>query len=511
MSADPGARRWWAVGALVLASLVVGFDVTILSLALPVMADDLSANNVELQWFVTSYTLVFAAGMIPAGMLGDRYGRKKVLLGALVLFGAASLACAYATSPGTFIGARAVLGLGAALIMPTTLSLLPVMFSDEERPKAIGAVAGAAMLAYPLGPILGGYLLNHFWWGSVFLINVPVVILAFLAVSAWLPESRSKEAKRFDVGGLVFSSTGLAAMTYGVIQGGEKGWTDVTTLAPLLGGLLVLVVFVLWERRVADPLVDLSLFRSARFTTGTLLGTVINFTMFGVLFTMPQYYQAILGTDALGSGFRLLPMVGGLLVGVAVAPRLAKAIGPRAAVGLGLALLAAGLFYGATTDTGSGTGLAAAWTAVYGIGLGFALPTVMDAALGALSEDSAGVGSGVNQSIRTLGGSFGAAILGSILNSGYRGGLDLGGLPERAQDAVEESVFGGLAVARATHSSSLADSVSAAFVHGLDVVLVVSGALGLLGVLIAVVWLPRRVGRSAAQNAESEHEAADAA
>ncbi|MGW7433179.1 DHA2 family efflux MFS transporter permease subunit [Streptomyces sp. NPDC054861] len=505
-----GARRWWAVGALVLASMVVGFDVTILSLALPAMADDMGANNVELQWFVSSYTLVFAAGMIPAGMLGDRFGRKKVLLAALVIFGVSSLACAFATSAGAFIGARALLGLGAALIMPTTLALLPVMFSDEERPKAIGAVAGAAMLAYPLGPILGGYLLNDFWWGSVFLINVPVVILAFLAVAAWLPESKAREAKPFDVGGLVFSSVGLAALTYGVIQGGQEGWTDVTTLAPCVGGLLALVVFVVWEKRVDEPLVDLSLFHSARFTSGTMLGVVINFTMFGVLFTMPQYYQAVLGTDAMGSGFRLLPMVGGLLVGVTVANKIAKALGPKTSVSIGFVLLAVGLFYGATTGTDSGTGLAAAWTAVYGLGLGIALPTAMDAALGALSEDTAGVGSGVNQSIRTLGGSFGAAILGSILNSGYHSNLDLDGVPAQARGAVEDSVFGGLAVARAINSEALAESVRSAYVTALDVVLVVSGGLGLLGVLLAVVWLPRQVGLSTPKAAESGHEAADA-
>jgi EmrB/QacA subfamily drug resistance transporter len=491
--------------------MVVGFDVTILSLALPAMADDMGANNAELQWFVTSYTLVFAAGMIPAGVLGDRFGRKKVLLAALVIFGISSLACAYATTAGTFIGARALLGLGAALIMPTTLALLPVMFSDEERPKAIGAVAGAAMLAYPLGPILGGYLLNHFWWGSVFLINVPVVILAFLAVSAWLPESKAREAKPFDVGGLVFSSVGLAALTYGVIKGGEEGWTDVTTLVPCLGGLLALLVFVFWEKRLDDPLVDLSLFRSARFTSGTMLGVVINFTMFGVLFTMPQYYQAVLAADAMGSGFRLLPMVGGLLVGVTVANKIAKALGPKTAVGVGFVLLAAGLFYGATTGIDSGSGLAAAWTAAYGLGLGIALPTAMDAALGALSDDTAGVGSGVNQSIRTLGGSFGAAILGSILNSGYRGDLDLGGVPAQARAAVEDSVFGGLAVARSIQSEALAGAVRSAYVTALDVVLVVSGCLGLLGVLLTVVWLPRQVGQSTPKAAESGHEAADAA
>ncbi|WP_256726747.1 DHA2 family efflux MFS transporter permease subunit [Streptomyces acidiscabies] len=506
-----GARRWWAVAALVLASMAVGFDVTILSLALPAMAEDLGANNAELQWFVTSYTLVFAAGMIPAGMLGDRFGRKKVLLVALVIFGISSLACAYATSSGVFIGARAVLGLGGALIMPTILALLPVMFDDEERPKAIGAVAGAAMLAYPLGPILGGYLLNHFWWGSVFLINVPVVIVAYLAVSAWLPESKAKEAKPFDLGGLLLSSLGLTALTYGVIRGGDAGWTDATTLASMVAGLVALVAFVMWEKRTLDPLVDLSLFKSARFNSGTMLGTVINFTMFGVLFTMPQYYQAILGTDAMGSGFRLLPMVGGLLVGVTVANKVAKALGPKTSVGIGFALLGAALFYGGTTDVGSGTGLAAAWTAAYGLGLGLVLPTVMDAALGALSDDSAGVGAAVNQSIRTVGGSFGAAILGSILNSNYRGDLDLGGVPAAAQEAAKDSVFGGLAVARSISSSSFADSVRNSFVSALDIVLVVSGFLGLLGVLIAVVWLPREVGQSTAKAPESEHDAADAA
>ncbi|MGI5163769.1 DHA2 family efflux MFS transporter permease subunit [Spirillospora sp. CA-253888] len=505
---EQGARRWWAVAALVLASLAVGFDVTILSLALPVMAGDLDATNVELQWFVTAYTLVFAAGMIPAGMLGDRFGRKKVLLAALVIFGAASLAAAYAPSSGAFIAARAVLGLGAALIMPTTLALLPVLFTDEERPKAIGAVAGAAMLAYPIGPILGGWLLNHFWWGSVFLINLPVVVVAVLAVGAWLPESRSDRPKRFDAGGLVLSSGALAALTYGVIEAGEAGWTDAAALAPMLGGLAGLALFVAWEARVKDPLVDLSLFRSARFTSGTALGTVVNFTMFGVLFAMPQYYQAVLGTDAMGSGLRLLPMVVGLLAGISVASATAKAIGPKAAVAAGFVLLAGGLFLGATTGTGSGTGLAAVWTAVYGLGLGLALPTAMDAALGALPTDSAGVGSGVNQAIRTVGGSFGAAILGSVLNSGYRGRIELDGLPDQAADAARESVFGGLAVARAAKSGALEDSVRSAFVHGLDVVLLVSGGLGVLGALLALLWLPRRVGPAQGQPTQSEHEPA---
>ncbi|MGV9776249.1 MFS transporter [Streptosporangium sp. NPDC003464] len=191
-------RRWWALAALVLTSLAVGFDMTILNLALPAMAEDLHADNAQLQWFITAYTLTFAAGMIPAGMLGDRLGRRRMLLAGLIIFGLSSLVAAYATSVGMFIAARAVLGVGAALIMPTVIALLPALFEVEERPKAIGTLAGASMLAYPIGPTLGGWLLNHFWWGSVFLINIPVVIIAVAAVLAWLPESRAEQARRID-------------------------------------------------------------------------------------------------------------------------------------------------------------------------------------------------------------------------------------------------------------------------------------------------------------------------
>ncbi|WP_167476895.1 MFS transporter [Nocardia arthritidis] len=503
---DLGARRWWAVGALVLASLVIGFDVTILNLALPAMAEDLHATTSDLQWFITAYTLVFAAGMIPSGMLGDRFGRKRVLLTALVIFGAASIAAAYSDSPGTFIASRVLLGLGAAALMPTILALLPVMFAEEERQKAIGAVAGAAMLAFPIGPILGGLLLDHFWWGSVFLINVPVVILALLAVAMWLPESRSETAKRIDYLGIALSSGALAALTYGVIQAGESGWGATKTYWPLIGGAVALALFVLWENRIDDPIVDLSLFRTGGFSAGTVLGTVVNFTMFGVLFAMPQYYQAILGTDAMGSGLRLLPMVIGMLFGLSSAEKLAAAIGQKAAVGLGFALLAGGLCVGTLMDVHSGTGFAAIWTAVYGLGLGLALPTAMNAALGALSANNAGVGSGVNQSIRTIGGSFGAAILGSLLNSAYRDRLDLAGVPDAAAHAVRESVFGGLSVARAINSPALADTVSGAFVHGLTTILLVSGGLGILGTALAVLLLPRRVGPAPDRIAQSEHE-----
>jgi DHA2 family multidrug resistance protein-like MFS transporter len=368
----------------------------------------------------------------------------------------------------------------------------------------------ATMLGYPVGPILGGWLLGHFWWGSVFLINVPVVVLALLATVAWLPESRTTEPKRLDVPGVLTSSAGLAALTYGVIQAGQYGWGDVTAVGPLLGGAVLVAAFVAWECRASEPLVDLTLFRQAAFTVGTLLSTAVSFVMFGVLFAVPQYYQAILGADAMGGGVRLLPMIGGMLAGAVVADRFAVRVGARAVVGLGFALLAGAMFAGATTSAGSGYGLAAAWITVAGLGLGFVMPVAMDAAIGTLREEAGGVGSALIQAVRMVGGSFGAAILGSVLNSGYRGHLDLTGLPPAAAQAVREGVYGGLAVARRTGSAALAGDVRAAFVHGMDVLLVVSASLGVLGVLLALFLPPRRpeVGPRRSERPESEHEAA---
>jgi DHA2 family multidrug resistance protein-like MFS transporter len=500
-----GARRWWAVGALVLAVLAVGFDVTILSLALPALAAGLHASTSQLQWFVAAYTLVFAAAMIPGGMLGDRYGRKKLLLIALIVFGASSIAAAYAPSAGAFIAARAVLGLGGAVILPLVLGVVPTMFDERERRRAIAIVMAATMLGYPVGPILGGWLLGRFWWGSVFLINVPVVVLAMIAAIAWLPESRGRRSRRLDLPGVVTSSAGLALLTYGVIQAGQYGWGDLTSVVPLAGGAVLIGCFAVWERRVADPLVDLGLFRDAGFTVGTILSTAVSFLMFGVLFAVPQYFQAVLGTGAMGGGVRLLPLIGGMLAGATAADRLAIRADAKAAAALGFALLASGLLLGATTTAGSGYGLAAAWTVIAGLGLGFVMPVAMDAALGTLTGDT-GVGSAVIQAVRMVGGSFGAAVLGSVLNAGYRGRVDLTGLPPAAAHAVRDSVFGGLEVARRTASAALAGSARAAFVHGMDLVFLVCGGLGAAGVLVALL-LPRRAAlpSAATERRESEH------
>src|SRR5215469_3821133 len=324
------SRRWWALGALALSVLVVALDLFVLTLALPTLSADLHATSGDLQWFVDAYSLVLAAAMLPAGLIGDWIGRKRLLLVALGVFGAASLACAYSTSAGELIAARAVLGLAAAVILPMSLAVLPVLFTAEERPRAIAAVGGATFLGYPIGPILGGWLLDHFWWGSVFLINVPVVVVAIVAVSTLMPESRGADTSRVDVAGIVISSAGLALLTYGLIKAGDNGWGDVTAIATMSAGVVALAAFAAWEGRTSGrrsgsrtlPLVDLKLFGSAGFTWGTVLATLVSFALFGLVFAMPQYFLDVRGLNSLGAGIRMLPMIAGLAVGLAIGQRL---------------------------------------------------------------------------------------------------------------------------------------------------------------------------------------------
>src|SRR4029450_7091839 len=256
------SRRWLALGSLALAVLTVGLDGTILSVALPTLGGALDASTGQLQWFVAAYTLVFAAALGPGGVLGDRYGRKKMLLVSLLIFGAASVACALAPSADTFIAARALLGLGGAIMLPMVLALIPVLFDETERARAIGAITAAAVLGFPIGPLLGGWMLTRFDWSWVFVINLPVVALALVAVAVLLPESRSNVRQRIDLVGGALSAAGLALLTYGVISAGDAGWSTTAPLAEMLGGAFALVAFVIWERRVAVPLSDTGLFRS---------------------------------------------------------------------------------------------------------------------------------------------------------------------------------------------------------------------------------------------------------
>lgn len=507
------ARRWWALVALSVAVLVVGIDLTVLNVALPTLARSLHASTSQLQWFVDSYSLVLAGLLLPAGLLADRFGRKRLLLVALVVFGASSAGCAYAGSPAALIAIRALLGGGAAVIVTVSLSILTVLFpTDEERQKATAVLMGCTLLGYPLGPLLGGWLLTHFWWGSVFLINAPLAVLAVVAIAFLMPESRSALPPRLDGSGVILSSLGLVGITYGVIQAGDDGWSSSRAVVALVIGAAALVAFVAWERRVAsggrEPLVDLGLFRSARFSWGTALATMVSFATFGLLFAMPQYFQAVMGQKPLGSGIRLLPLIGGLVLGGALATRLqgtrstsdtgpaSSVPAPRVAanrvVAVGFAAMALGLFLGATTSLHSGTGWVAFWFVICGFGLGFSLPATMNAALGALSPERAGTGSGLIMACRQVGATIGVALLGNILDSEYRDHVNVAHLPAIAAQAVREGVATGIAVARQLGDGALAHSVQSAFVISLDVMLCVCGGIAVCAMVLALVFLPRR-------------------
>ncbi|BCJ48740.1 MFS transporter [Actinoplanes sp. NBRC 14428] len=480
--------RWWALAALSLSTIAIGLDGTVLSVALPTLAGDLNASTGDLQWFTTSYLLVLAAALLPAGMLGDRFGRKRMLLGALAVFGIASAACSYATTSGQLIGARAALGLGAAVIMPLSSAVLTVIFEPAERTRALTVWITANTLGIPLGPLVGGWLLDHFWWGSVFLINLPLVVVGIVAVALWVPESHGDRTRRFDPAGIVLSAVGLVVTTYGIIEAGERGWSDPRSLVTVAAGVAVMAAFVLWQRRAQAPLVDLALFRSRAFTWGSILATVASFAMFGLLFALPLFYQAVRGNDAFGTGLRLLPVIGGLMVGARLAGRLEPKLGAKAVVTAGLVMIAGSLFAGTATGPGTGYGFVAAWITVTGVGLGFTMPPAMNAALGALSKERSGVGSGLIQAMRQVGSAIGVAVLGTVLNSAYRDGIDGSGLPA----AARESVSAGMSVAARLGDPAAAAVVRSAFTDGMGAALLVAGVIAVAGAILSVAFLPGR-------------------
>jgi DHA2 family multidrug resistance protein-like MFS transporter len=508
--AGSGARRWWTLGALALSVLVVGLDVFVLTLAIPTLSIDLHASASDAQWFLSAYSLVLAAALLPAGLLGDRYGRKKLLVWALVLFGLASLACAYSVSSGELILARVALGLAAAVIMPLALAVLPVMFTPEERPRAIAIVGGATFLGFPLGPILGGWLLDNYWWGSVFLINVPIVVIALAAVIWLMPESRSERRPRIDVVGAILSSAGLTALTYGFIEAGKDGWGAAATMSTIAAGVVGTIAFIAWERvvtrRGGQPLIDLALFRSAGFTWGTTLATMISFALFGIFFVIPQYYLDVRGLDSLGSGVRMLSLIGGMLAGLGGGQRLqtfrtgpdGRTAGPRVSpkvIGAaGFAIMAVAMVLGTSTGTTTATGFMMTWFALTGLGLGLAMPTMLNAALGALTQERSGSGSALLTAMRQVGATIGVAVLGTVIATVYQSKLHLAGLPAGVADAARSSVAAGVAVAHqlpAPLSAGLLGSVRSAYASGLDVMLWICAGIAIAAAVLAALFIPR--------------------
>lgn len=473
-------QRWWAVGALALASLTLSLDTTVLNVALPTLATELRATTAQLQWFSAAYTFALAAALLPAGMLGDRYGRRSLLLGGLIAFGLASVACAFSTSPAELIVARVALGLAAAVLIPLSIAVLPGLFPDAaERKRAVFLWVTANAAGLPLGPIVGGWLLHMFWWGSVFLINVPLVAAGAVLVRLLVPESRGQRARPVDGVGVLLSSTGMLGLTYGFITIGHTGWTDPIGPGCVLAGIILLAVFIRTQRRVAHPLIDLSLFGVSAFRSGALLSAIVNFVLFGVLFALPLYFQAVQGANPFTTGLRLLPMIAGLIVGTWVAERIGRQVSVRVVVATGFGLLAVAMCIGATASVQTGYAHAALWTTLLGLGLGFAMPTAMSLGLSALTSERAGSGSALLQALRQIGGTVGVAVLGAVLNVAY-----LAQLPPNA-DAATAGVSAG--VAAAGDDQGLVAAVREAFVHGMNIMLAACAVVAVCAVALGLL------------------------
>ncbi|MDL4772267.1 MFS transporter [Actinomadura xylanilytica] len=517
----PDNRRWWGLGALAFALLALGFDMTILNVALTTLSEDLHASTSRLQWIVDAYVLVFAALLLPAGLLGDRFGRKRLLLAGMVIFGAASLGGALADGPGGIIVARAVMGIGAAIITPLSMSLLPAVFPPEERTRAVAVWSAAMALGLPLGPLLGGWLLEHFWWGSIFLINVPVVAIAAVAVAFLLPESRDPSAPRVDWPGSVLSMGGLAGLVYGVTEGPARGWTDPVVPGAIAGGLVLLACFVGWERRLDQPMMDVGLFRDRTFLWAVAAGVLGTLVMSGTLFVLPQYLQVIQGNSVFGTGLRLIPMLLGLMAGGLATDRLSARTGNKAITVAGLFVLAAGLGIGALTGVGDSYTFTGAWLGVLGLGIGLTMVPAMDTVLGTLPENQMGRGAGLVQTLRQTGGALGIAGLGSLLSSIYRDRLETGSLPgtgtggaasEAANAAAETargSLGGAAAVAGRLGDGALMASARDAYVGGMGATLTACAVAALATAVLVWVFAPgRRTERAApaGDGRESIHE-----
>jgi len=484
------------LGVTCLSVVVVGLDLTVLNIALPEISAALHASTGDLQWIVDAYSLTFAGVMLSAGVLGDRVGRRRLLLAGLAVFLAASVWCALSVSAGELIAARAVMGLGAGIVFPLALAVVAAAFGDAERPKAIGILTAAIAASLPLGPVLGGLLLQHFSWNSVFWINVPAVCLTLVAGAVLVPESRNPAALPLDVPGALLSAGAVTCLVWGVINGPERGWTAPSAWMLLAGSAVLLAAFAVREHRAEHPLVDPAMFGDRRFSWGTAATVAVSVALFGIMFVVPQYLQSVLGDDPINAGLRLLPMMAGLLVAGGAASLVARAAGTRLTVAAGLALLTAGLAVLSQVQLATGYAAVAAGLALCGLGIGVSIAVAMDAVMGAAGGDEAGAGAAVNSTLRQVGGAVAVAVLGSVLAASYTRGI---------QPALAKLPAGDAAVARASITqaaqlashlpsggSALRAAAGTAFLHGMSIVMLSCAAVTVLAALASLRYLPGR-------------------
>jgi EmrB/QacA subfamily drug resistance transporter len=496
MDADTIYRRRWAtLMVLSLSLVIIGLDNTILNVALPTLVRELGATASQLQWMVDAYILVFAGLLLTMGALGDRFGRKLALTVGLIIFGLSSVAAAFADSATTLIAARAVMGVGGALIMPATLSIITNVFEGQERGRAIAIWAGVAGLGIILGPVIGGWLLESYWWGSIFLINVFVVIVALVGGAFLVPESKDPDATPLDPLGAVLSIAGLVALVFAIIEAPSRGWTDPVVVGAFLGAAVVLSVFLWWETRTEHPMLRLSFFKNPRFSAASVAITLVFFAMFGTVFLNTQYLQFVLGYTPLEAGFRVMP-VATMIIAAPLSARLAERFGTKVVVASGLTVVAVALTVLATITIDSGYGRVAVALAILGAGMGTAMAPATESIMGSLPLAKAGVGSAMNDTTRQVGGALGVAILGSVLASSYGAAMEpvVAQLPTAAADVASDSIGGAAAVASqiGEAGAGLIEAASSAFIDGMNSAVWVAVGVALLGAVITWAYLPAR-------------------
>jgi EmrB/QacA subfamily drug resistance transporter len=492
-------RRRRILLVLCLSLLVVVIDNTILNTALPTLARVLHAGTSSLQWITDAYTLCFAALLVPAGALGDRYGRRLSLLGGLAFFAVGSTAAAFASGTGMLIGARVVMGLGAAFVMPATLSILNAVFPPKERPQAIAAWSAVAGVGIVIGPTLGGLLLSHFWWGSVFLINVPLVALALIGVLMTVPETAEPGGHRLDITGTLLIAGALFAIVDAVIEAPDRGWTAGMTIGGAAAGLAALGAFVWWELRSEHPLIDLRVFAVRAFSASAASVTVIFFALFGSLFVLTQYLQLVHGYSPLAAGVRALPFAVAMAAASPVSPVLANRLGTRVIIPAGMALMGLGLLDLSTAGVHTAYLPIAIAIAIMGAGMGLVMAPASTTIMTTVPAHQAGAGSAINDTIREVGGALGVAIVGSLAAAVYRSRLGSTLVTAHAPGAVVHQAAGSVAAADAIGAhvggpvgSELVTAAHGAFVSAMAMGIRVAAAVALAAAIGSFFALPRR-------------------
>ena len=499
MSIDARAyeRRWKILAVLAISLFIVGIDNTILNVALPTLQESLDASPARLQWMVDSYLLVFGAFLLTAGTLADRIGRKRMLQAGIVVFGTASLLAGLSETADQLILWRSVMGLGAAFIMPATLSTITAVFPREERGKAIGIWAGLAAVGIGLGPLVGGLLLRWFDWGSVFFVNVPVAAVALIAGFVLVPESRDPHPGRFDVPGALLSLGGMLALIASIIEGPSRGWLDPLVLAGFGAAAVLSAAFVAWEMRAASPMLDLTFLREPRFSVSSLAVAASGFGLMGGMFVLTLYLQVTKGYSALEAGSAMTPIAIGLIIGAARSDALVHRAGPARVIALGLAVIAASLLVTFTWAPGTAYWVLAVTFFFLALGMGLVNAPGTALTMGSVPEEKAGIASGVNSVARQVGGAIGVAIAGSVATSVYAGRVDdaTQGLPVPLQNAAGDSVAGAHAVGAGMPAGAGETLVATADRAWTDALAVGVAPAAALALLVAVVVLRRLPGR----------------